>query len=254
MEKNPSVKDFPLNDINPFLKDTVEEVNRNVVKKWKNNSGTSRNAILTAINTDGEPIGQTTFVQQVQVDEKRFTKLYLDNFQAFFNLSQAGIRVFGYIMQCMKPSNDTVAFDVQECMEYTQYKSKATIYKGLAELLSSRILARSKSDWKYFINPLIMWNGDRVTFVKSYVKAQDTAKRLEREAKAARHERITKEATSWKINEEVFFNGDEGKEPGKIIDVDGDDVTVLLYPTNTTVTVSVTSDMLQKREPTLMGF
>lgn len=247
---------FPQNDENPFLKQAVEEVQEHVVKKWKVSGvgTTSRKAVLKAVNDDGEFVGTTAFMHQMFIDEDKFTKFYLSQFEAFFNLSQAGVRVLGYFMQAMKPKKDMVIFDLDECVKYTGYKSKATIYKGLTELLKAGVIARGNKDWKYFINPLIIFNGDRVSFAYEYIKVKKNADRLEGEAKAARHERITKEATSWKVNEEIFFNGDEGKEPGKIIDIDGDDVTVLLYPTNTTVTVSVTSDMLQKREPTLMGF
>ena len=42
-----------------------------------------------------------------KVDEEQFTKLYLSNFAAFFDLSQAAIRVFGYFMTCMKPVSYT---------------------------------------------------------------------------------------------------------------------------------------------------
>ena len=31
----------------------------------------------------------------------------------FFNLSQSAIRVFGYILTCMKPKNDMIIFDSQ---------------------------------------------------------------------------------------------------------------------------------------------
>lgn len=41
---------------------------------------------------------------------------------------------------------------------------------GLAELLEAGILARSQEPSLYFINPTIMFNGNRLTFAKSYVK------------------------------------------------------------------------------------
>lgn len=155
-------------------------------------------------------------------------------------------------MQCMKPSKDSIAFSLIDCMEYTGYKAKSTIYKGIAELLCSGIIARSKEDWRYFINPLIIWNGNRVTFVNEYIKANDKAKRLEGTAKAERHKRIVSQAQAleWKINEEVFFNGDGGKEPARIIDIDTESgiMTLLLYKTNKSVMVAVNSDRVIRRE------
>ena len=65
-----------------------------------------------------------------------------------------------------------IIFSQEDCLEYTKYSSKATVYKGLAELVKSEIIARGPADNLWFINPLIMFNGDRVTFAKQYVKKQ----------------------------------------------------------------------------------
>ena len=45
---------------NPFLKEAVEQIQSGIVKKYKNTSGTSRNAILQAVNSDGG--GWTYFI------------------------------------------------------------------------------------------------------------------------------------------------------------------------------------------------
>ena len=165
------LSDFPLNKENPFLQQAVQEVDKKVVHKWKNTAGSDKKAVLTVVNPDsGEIMGQTTFMRQIEVDETQFAKLYLTQFQAFFDLTTAGIRVFWYIMTCMRPRNDMVIFDLEECMTYTKYNSKVSIYKGLAELVSAGIIARGRNDNFYFINPLIIWNGDRVRFVNEYVK------------------------------------------------------------------------------------
>lgn len=162
---------FPQNIENPFLKQAVQEVDKKVVHKWKNTAGSDKKAILAVVNPDsGEIMGQTTFMRQIEVDEDKFTKLYLGQFQLFFDLTTAGIRVFGYIMTCMKPKNDMVYFDRDDCIAYTKYKSVESVYRGLTELLKAGIIARGKNDNIYFINPLIIWNGDRVRFVNEYVK------------------------------------------------------------------------------------
>lgn len=44
------------------------------------------------------------------------------------------------------------------------------IYKGLAELITAEIIARGPNEYVWFINPMIVFNGDRVTFAKTYVK------------------------------------------------------------------------------------
>ena len=171
---------FPQNTKNPFLKQAILEVDRHIVHKWKNTAGSDQKAISLVIDPDsGEIVGQTTFMRQIEVDEDKFTKLYLTQFQVFFDLTTAGIRVFGYVMTCMKPKNDMIYFDRDECMEYTKYKSVESVYRGLTELLMAGIIARAKNDNFYFINPLIIWNGDRARFVTEYVKKSKKKKQLE---------------------------------------------------------------------------
>ena len=69
---------------NPFMEQSLEEVHENVAKKYKTSSGTSQTAILHAIDENGEIKGHTTFLRQIEVDEKQFVKLYLSNLSNFF--------------------------------------------------------------------------------------------------------------------------------------------------------------------------
>jgi hypothetical protein len=172
MKKELSVNNFDKNRENPFLKEAVEQIQNNIVKKYKNTSGTSRNAILQAVNSEGEIMGHTSFIQQIEVDEEQFTKIYLSQFSAFFDLKNQGIKVFGYVMTKLNPKQDLFNFFMDECMEYTGYKSEKSVYIGLASLLENKIIARGSHDILYFINPMIVFNGDRVTFAKTYVKKQ----------------------------------------------------------------------------------
>ena len=172
MSEKISLLDFAKNKENPFLKEAVEQIQQSIVKKYKNTSGTSRNAILQAVNSEGELVGHTSFIQQIEVDEEQFTKIYLSQFSAFWNLKTQAIRVFGYIMTKLVPKQDLFSFFLDECMEHTGYKSEKSIYIGLASLLQNHIIARGRNDSHYFINPMIAFNGDRVTFAKTYIKKQ----------------------------------------------------------------------------------
>jgi len=70
----------------------------------------------------------------------------------------------------MKPKNDKVEFRLSECMEVTKYSTKKPIYEGLAALIASGIIARGYNEYVYFINPLVAFNGDRVSYIKTYIK------------------------------------------------------------------------------------
>lgn len=164
------ISSFTRNEENPFMKQAIEGIENHVVKKYKSSTGSDKKAVVAVADTGTGEVFKTSFIRQIEVDEEQFAKLYLSNFAAFFNLSTAAIRVFGYILTCMKPKNDMVIFFLDKCKEYTEYKSKETIYKGLAELVNAEIIARGPADNLWFINPLIVFNGDRISFTKTYVK------------------------------------------------------------------------------------
>lgn len=184
MENKKAVKltDFQKNEENPFMKQAIEGIENHVVKKYKSNSGGDKRAVVALADTETGEVFKTSFIRQIEVDEEQFTKLYLSNFAAFFDLSQATIRVFGYFMTCMKPKNDLIIFNRKKCLEYTKYKTDKAVYKGLAELVKAEIIARGPADNLWFINPLIVFNGDRVTFAKTYVRKKTLAAQKKEEA------------------------------------------------------------------------
>lgn len=171
LEKATRITDFPTNKENPFLKQAIEQIQGHVIKRSQMSTGSTKKAILQAVNPDtGEPVGYTSFVRQIEVDDDKFTKIYSSHLQAFFDLSKTGMRVLAYVMTCMRISRDTILFDIDEAMNYTGYKAHRSVYDGLAELLKAKIIARGKKDNIYYINPMIIFNGNRINFIEQYVK------------------------------------------------------------------------------------
>lgn len=164
------LSDYGFNEENPFIKQAIEQVHKNVVKKYKTASATGQKAILKAIDDNGEVLGHTQFIRQIEVDEQQFAKFYLSNFSAFFDLKPPAIKVFGYILNQLVPNKDEFIFLLDDCIKYTGYKTKASVFQGLGQLVENEIIARGKTDFLYYINPMIVFNGNRVTFAKTYVK------------------------------------------------------------------------------------
>jgi len=156
---------------NPFIEDAITEIKGHIVKKYKTATKTSESAILQAFDPKtGDMLGHTQFVRQIEVDDAQFTKLYLSQFSAFFDLNTQAIKTFGYIMSKLIPKQDMFNFFITECLQYTGYKSKLSVYQGLTQLLNSNIIARGPSESHYFINPLVAFNGDRLSYINTYVK------------------------------------------------------------------------------------
>lgn len=166
-----SIRLFEFNKENPFLKQSLEVVNQNLARKYRTATKTGEKAILQAFDPNsGELLGHTQFIRQIEVDEDKFAKLYLTRFPQFFDLKPQAIRVFGYILNQLIPNRDEFIFILEDCMEYTKYKSDTSIRIGLTNLLENEIIARGRVDNLYFINPMVVFNGNRISFVDTYVK------------------------------------------------------------------------------------
>lgn len=148
---------------NPFL-DTLK-VEMEVTKKKKLIAGKDPSMV---VSSSGEVLGTQLFAMAQKVDKEKFIKIYNKGIVEMFNLSMAGIKVFGYVSSVIKPNKANIIFDVDDCKEFTGYKSNKAINKGLAELLENQFIARTNKFYKYFINPTMFFNGDRVAFIKMY--------------------------------------------------------------------------------------
>ncbi|PMD83725.1 RepA protein [Siphonobacter sp. BAB-5405] len=171
-ENTLSVSKLPQFEENPFIENAIKDIEDNTIKRVQYISG-DRGVENIVTNLEGEVIAHSRLVRFIKVDEKKFAKVYLSQFEAFWDLSKTAIRVFSYIVNNLIPNKDIVYIDIQEALEHTGYKEEKSIYKGLAELVKADILARSTSHIRYFINPLIFFNGDRITFATTYVKQKE---------------------------------------------------------------------------------
>lgn len=116
----------------------------------------------------GQVDDDTLFLaQRKQLDKEPFIKLFQTQLKALFGLTQAGVRVFGYFME-QSTFHDKVEFNLQDCLEFTGYSSKDSVFRGLAELLDNQFIARTNKAYFYYINPQIFYKGDRIVLVTEY--------------------------------------------------------------------------------------
>ena len=92
------ISSFEKNEENPFMKQAIEGIENHIVKKYKSSTGSDKKGVVAVADTETGEVFKTSFIRQIEVDEDQFAKLYLSNFAAFFDLSTAAIRVFGYIL------------------------------------------------------------------------------------------------------------------------------------------------------------
>jgi len=132
-------------------------------------AGREPSSIMVNANT-GEIEAHQVFAVQEKVDKETYTKMFSGMMRELFKLSSRGVKVFGYITTIVKPNKDVIMFDMEEALEYTGYKKEQSILHGIEELLKHQIIARTKKHYKYFINPNLFFNGNRLTLIRQYVK------------------------------------------------------------------------------------
>jgi hypothetical protein len=117
--------------------------------------------------------GAFGFVQEQEVDNEQFVKIYLAGVQQYGKLTKAGATLFEFVYKamsgCEAKDKDKITITLALAQEWNQKLAKTTYYRGLNELLDQGFLFRSyDSNDHYFVNVRFMFNGDRMVLVQSY--------------------------------------------------------------------------------------
>jgi hypothetical protein len=167
---------FPEFEENPFLENAIQEIQEHTIRKRVFIKG-NRSVVNHIVNDNGEIVGYSSFLRNIECDEAQFVKFYLSRFAAFYNLTKSARKVFGYILtKCIIPNRDVFYIDYEEAKQITGYSADNIIRTGLSSLVEQGIIARSRNPYKYYINPLVVFNGDRITFAETYIKRKSDSK------------------------------------------------------------------------------
>lgn len=138
---------------------------------------TGKDKLMVVNENTGECLGGAGFFQYQEVDKTQFLKLYMNGVKAITELSSAGTKVFEILYRAMQEQKDTdtilMSYDI---VDKTVVKiSRTTYFKGMKELVEKHFIAETMIQNYYFINPDFMFNGDRLSFVKSYILTESKA-------------------------------------------------------------------------------
>jgi hypothetical protein len=134
----------------------------------------------------GEIHAVNAIYQRKIVDSERFAKIYLDGLAKTFGLTKTAQRVFQSILQLCEKDSDSIWLNFMLISKVDNEIPESTFYRGLRELLKHEFVAHSDIPNKFWINPHLFFNGDRVRFITEYVKGtaiKDDAERTKIEAK-----------------------------------------------------------------------
>jgi hypothetical protein len=118
----------------------------------------------------GEISNVNAIYQRKIVDSERFAKIYLDGLAKTFDMSKTAQRVFQSILKLCEKDTDSLWLNFMLVSKHDPDMPESTFYRGLKELLDREFVAHSDVPNKFWINPHLFFNGDRVKFITEYVK------------------------------------------------------------------------------------
>jgi len=149
---------------NPFLREFIEKVgNDKREMRYARTDG-------IVVSPHGEVLqdGDAILGYRKRVDRGRFIKIYAESLMMFHQLSKRAAMLFIVIMRALEKDQTIITMAPKQMMDIMDC-SEPTYYRAVSELLDKRLIARSDySTVIYFINPAFMFNGDRMTIVRSY--------------------------------------------------------------------------------------
>lgn len=157
---------------NPFLEDMVIPVKGKTVRL----SVLGKDDNILVNQSTGEVLGGTHVTSYKKVDGEQFIKLFTQNIALTFGLSSSGIKTFNvllWVLQHKALAKDEVDFDALVLEDFIEAHkedkpplklSLATFKRGITELENAKIIAKAERRGRYFINPNLVFNGDRLAF------------------------------------------------------------------------------------------
>ena len=155
---------------NPFLANTVAEVD---IGYKKTTFGTGNKV---ADMGTGEDLGEAAFQQVRVVDKSKFLMFYLSGQQMFWQLSAKSQKVLRLIFnevsyRAIGKDEIYLSWEIAEKFFKSEEikMGRSTYFKAIAELTDKLVIAESVRTNIWFINPVLIFNGNRATFVQKII-------------------------------------------------------------------------------------
>jgi hypothetical protein len=166
------VRSAPAHKENPFLGGSLVQV------KGRKKNYTVASGAMTLTDKTGVIQGAVQHTITRIVDDTLFVKVFGDGIAGMYDLGRPGAKVFRFLFDEVQknPNQDRMYLYFMDALEDPWRIPKTTFFKGMAELLDKGFLAKSANPNMFFLNPSMMWNGDRFRFVQEYRRASTAAK------------------------------------------------------------------------------
>lgn len=160
--------------LNPFCFETELKI-----ETRKKNLTVSRGTELIEKKDTGKSYF-ANIVHTQEVDKEEFIKLYTSQIKAYFDLTKTAYKVFFIFLRIYQDAigKDHFYLSCKKAMSLVEkidhfVLSESIFYRGIKELIEKRIIAKTNEKNWYFINPAIVFNGDRARFVSEIIKKKE---------------------------------------------------------------------------------
>jgi hypothetical protein len=163
------VRSAPTFAENPFMRGSVTKIKG----RKKHYDVLGRPAIAIDQKT-GEVLGGVEHKVVRVVDDSQFVKVFSDGIAGIYDLSKPGTRVFRYLFDVVQehPNVDKLYLYFMDALEEPWTIPKSVFFRGMAELLEKNFIARSQNPNMFYLNPAMIWNGNRFSFVQEFIKTK----------------------------------------------------------------------------------
>jgi hypothetical protein len=156
---------------NPFIFDNTDNAILSLqlpTKKQKKIVGSSN--LVVEDTFTGEVVGGNFLWTEKVIDEEQFAKVYLKEMHHLYGLKKTGLQTLHYLLSKLEPNKDLVYIYYPDMQDFCGWTNKRTCYTGLKELIAHKFIAPSFMSGWWFINPQIIFNGNRLTLITNYTK------------------------------------------------------------------------------------
>ena len=143
--------------------------------RTKNKIIMGRTDAVTSNQSTGEVLGHQMVATFRKVDAEQFVKIFADKVSHIFDLTKTGYRILMIVIALIQEKSinkDLFYMAYADAEKVARLKKKTlsrdTFKKGVAEIITHGIIARAFTVNTYFVNPAIIYNGNRskLTFVE----------------------------------------------------------------------------------------
>lgn len=158
-----TIKDFERLQQSPY-KEMLEEKMEKCVGPVFSKTGNTR---INATQKNGQ-LNAIIKIRQ-RAEHELFTKVFRDSIPQIMELSRTAQTLMWYIIYNLPQDKGYVVIDNMTVMDFCRFKNRKSVRDGVVELLEKNFLTRTTVPKKFWVNPLIVFNGNRITYAKEYI-------------------------------------------------------------------------------------